>query len=126
MQDLKEYIATIENDENKEKFSELIRTIQAEFPQLQLIFKWNQPIFSYKGTFIISFNKTKKHIAVSPEVAGMKKFFKKIEDCGYEQRKSTFTIKWEEPVNYPLLYEIIRFNLDEKKDYPTFWRKAKG
>ncbi|MDN6639172.1 MAG: DUF1801 domain-containing protein [Tetragenococcus sp.] len=126
MTTLQDYIASIEKDEHKEKFSELMDTIQAKFPQLQLVFKWNEPMYTYNGTFIISFNKTKTHITVSPEVAGIKEFSDKIAACGYEQGKSTFHIKWEEAIHYQLLYEIIQFNLDEKQNYPTFWRKAKN
>lgn len=111
MKELQEYIATIEKDENKEKFAELIKTIQTKFPQLQLVFKWNEPMFIYKNTFIISFNKTKKHIAVSPEVAANKKFAAQITALGYQQTKGTFRIKWTESINYQLLYHIIQFNL---------------
>lgn len=124
MTTLQEYIATIDQEEHKKKFSELMDSVQAKFPQLQLVFKWNEPMYTYNETFIISFNKTKKHITVSPEVAGIKEFSDRITACGYGQGKSTFRIKWEESINYQLLYEIIQFNLDEKRNYPTFWRKA--
>ncbi|GMA09090.1 hypothetical protein GCM10025886_22410 [Tetragenococcus halophilus subsp. flandriensis] len=124
MQNLEDYIASIEKKEHQEKFTTLTNAVYSKFPQLQLVFKWNEPMFVYKETFIISFIKTKKHITVSPEVAGIKQFFDRITACGYSMGKSTFRIKWEEAIDYPLLYDIIQFNLDEKQDYPTFWRKA--
>jgi len=124
MQNLEDYIASIEKKEHQEKFTTLTNAVYSNFPQLQLVFKWNEPVFVYQETFIISFIKTKKHITVSPEVAGIKQFFDRITACGYPMGKSTFRIKWDETIDYQLLYDIIQFNLDEKQDYPTFWRKA--
>jgi len=126
MQDLQEYIATIEKDEHRIKFTELIKNIQEQFFQLQLVFKWNQPMFICKGTFIISFNKSQKHISVSPEVAAIKKFSEEITASGYQQTKGTFRIRWQDTISYPLLFRIVSFNLNEKKNYSTFWRKTSG
>lgn len=124
MQNLEDYIASIENKEHQEKFTTLINAVYSKFPQLQLVFKWNEPMFVYKETFIISFSKTKKHITVSPEIAGIKQFFDRITACGYPMGKGTFRIEWDKAIDYQLLYDIIQFNLNEKQDYPTFWRKA--
>ncbi|MES9744210.1 iron chaperone, partial [Priestia megaterium] len=43
--------------------------------------------------------------------------------AGYSATKGLFRILWTEPVNYELLKKIIEFNMLDKKDCSTFWRK---
>lgn len=125
METIEEYLASIDGEAEQKKFSELYEWSIATFPQLELRFGWSQPMFTHHGTFIITFKKTKKHITVSPEVAGIKQFEAKIEAAGYAHTGNTFRIGWEQATDYRLLEEMIQFNLDEKAEYTAFWRKAK-
>ncbi|QCB29217.1 hypothetical protein CENDO_09815 [Corynebacterium endometrii] len=34
-----------------------------------------------------------------------------------------FLLPWDKPVPYDLLQEIIEFNIADKKEVTTFWRK---
>lgn len=75
---------------------------------------------SNHGTFIIGFSTAKHHLSVSPEQAGMAHFTDEIEQAGYSSTKGLFRIKWNEPINYKLLKDIIEFNIQDKADYTNF------
>ncbi|MGM0123264.1 hypothetical protein IGI37_000630 [Enterococcus sp. AZ194] len=124
MKVFEEYLNKFEEQKQLQRMTEVLTWVSETFPELGQRIAWNEPMFTNHGTFIIGFSASKKHMAVSPEVAGITHFAQKIEEAGYAHTKNIFRIKWEEPVNYPLLKEIIEFNLLEKADYTDFWRKA--
>lgn len=124
METFQDYLDTIEEPAHKEKLTEILDWIKQEFPDLNTRIAWNQPMFTHHETFIIGFSTAKKHIAVAPEHAGIMKFAEKIEAAGYTYTSQLFRIQWNQPVNYTLLKEIITFNMEEKAEYTSFWRKA--
>lgn len=65
----------------------------------------------------------KQHLSVAPEEFGMEHFADGIAQAGYSATKGLFRIKWKEPVNYELLGEMIEFNMIDKAECTTFWRK---
>jgi len=75
------------------------------------------------GTFIISFSTAKNHISVAPEEKTMTHFSNEIAQAGYSATKGLFRIPWNEPVKYELIEKIIEFNIKDKEDCSTFWRK---
>lgn len=66
---------------------------------------------------------SKQHMAVAPEGVGIDHFFNEIEQAGYDSTKGLMRIRWEKPVDYPLLDKIIEFNILDKAECTTFWRK---
>lgn len=117
------FLAKIENDAHRERMEEILHWILETFPNLKLEHKWNQPMFTNEGTFIIAFSVSKNHISVAPEFYTMDKFRNAVEEAGYTHSKMLFRIPFKEEVNYPLLKEIIEFNIEDKQGYETFWRK---
>lgn len=122
MQVFAEYLAQIENENNRARMKEVLNWVKAEFPDLEAKIAWNQPMFTDHGTFIIGFSIAKLHMAISPERQGMEHFSTAIAEAGYKQSKMLFRIKWDEPVNYGLLNKIIQFTRLDKADCKTFWR----
>lgn len=120
METFADYVATLEDEKKQEKLSLIGDWISEKFPQLSIRFGWGQPMFTDHGTFIIAFSKAKKHLTVSPEVAGMQRFMKEIENNGYAHTDNTFRIGWQQPVDYELLRAIIQFNIEDKADYNAF------
>lgn len=116
-----ELLAPLE-EEKREKIQSLFTWIHEEFPQLEPIIKWNQPMFTDHGTYIVGFSFSKKHVSVSPEVKPMLVFAEKIANAGYDQTKNIFRINWDQSIDYDLLKEIIASNIQEKKAYTKFWR----
>ena len=122
MNEFDDYLLGIDNPDNLSKMKDLLQWVATEFPSLKREIKWKQPMFINHGTFIIAFSYASKHISVAPEQAGMERFKEDIKKSGYAQSKMLFRIKWTDEVDYDLLRRVIGFNIDDKKDFTTFWR----
>lgn len=123
METFEEYLATIDTPEHKERMEHIFNWIKETFPQLEQRIAWNQPMFTDHGTFIIGFSTAKKHMSVSPERAGMIHFEDMLEQGGYDFTKQLVRFKWSEPVDFSLLERMIAFNIEDKADCSSFWRK---
>lgn len=118
-----EYLAHIDNPEHRERTEEVLAWVTKKFPQLMPKMAWNQPMFTDHGTFIIGFSIAKHHLAVAPERVVIQHFSDEIVQAGYDQTKELVRIRWERPVDFSLLENMIEFNMMDKADCTTFWRK---
>lgn len=123
MKVFEEYLANIDNPQHYARMVEVLNWVNKMFPNLTPKIAWNQPMFTDHGTFIIGFSVSKHHIAVAPEVAGINHFINEIVQAGYDQTKGLFRIPLNSPVDYTLLEKMIEFNILDKADCSTFWRK---
>ncbi len=123
MEVFEEYISQIENAENRDRTREVLNWVTEKFPNLAHRIAWNQPMFTDHGTFIIGFSVSKHHLAVAPEKAGILRFSGEIVEAGYEHTKEIIRFPWDRPFDYHLLERIITFNILDKVDCATFWRK---
>ena len=117
------FLDSIGEQDKRERMASILSNIKSKYPKLKEEIKWNQPMFTDHGTFIIGFSIAKAHIAVAPEAAVIRVFEKEFEEAGYSYTKELFRIKWTDKVNYNLLYKIVAYNIEDKKDITTFWRK---
>lgn len=117
------YLETIENSSKRKKLEEILYWVLERFPQLAPRVAWNQPMFTDHGTFIIGFSVAKHHLAVAPERKTLTEFSKRLQAAGYSHSKELFRIKWDAPTDFPLLEKIIAYNILDKADCKTFWRK---
>ena len=117
-----DFLDKIEEPEKRKRVEEIFNHIREKYPQLKEEIKWNQPMFTDHGTFIIGFSLSKGHMAVAPEGVVVKMFENDIKEAGYTYTKELFRIKWTQKVNYDLLDKIIEYNIEEKKDMTKFWR----
>ncbi len=118
-----EYLAQIENPQHRARLEEILQLVRRTFPRLEPRFAWNQPMFTDHGTFIIAFSVAAHHIAFALEAAGLQQFLTEIDQAGYSHGAKFIRIRWEQPVDYALLQRMIEFNIQEKSDCKTFWRK---
>jgi len=123
MEAFAEYLAQIDNPEHRARTEEVLSWVPKTFPNLTPVIKWNQPMFTDHGTYIIGFSLSKKHLAVAPENAGIIHFSDDIVQAGYDYTKQLIRIPWESPVDFSLLEKMIAFNILDKADCSTFWRK---
>ncbi|ADY55672.1 Domain of unknown function DUF1801 [Syntrophobotulus glycolicus DSM 8271] len=117
------YLSDIDNPQHRDRIGEVLNWVTAKYPNLSPKIGWNQPMFTDHGTFIIGFSAARKHFAVAPETAGITRFSDEIIEAGYDHTKGLIRIPWDSPVDYPLLEKIIEFNIQDKADCETFWRK---
>ncbi|WP_078382498.1 iron chaperone [Sutcliffiella halmapala] len=118
-----EYLEGIENPQHRARMEEIFNWVTQKFPNLKPKIAWNQPMFTDHDTFIIGFSVAKKHMSVSPEQAGMNYFSAEIEQAGHDHTKEIIRFKWDSPVDFSLLEKMIEFNIMDKADCTTFWRK---
>nr|WP_318540035.1 iron chaperone [Terribacillus saccharophilus] len=118
-----DYLATIDNPQHRERTEEVLNWVAEKYPNLEPKIAWNQPMFTDHGTYIIGFSVAKQHMAVAPEKAGIDRFSEEIVRAGYEHTKQLVRIRWDGPVDFSLLERMIEFNIMDKADLSTFWRK---
>lgn len=117
------YIQDIQDEEQRKRMREVLTWVAETFPQLSAKVAWKQPMFTDHETFIIGFSMSKQHISVAPEHKTIEVFSSHIKEAGYVLTSQLFRIKWKDTINYDLLHEIIMFNIHDKGDCTTFWRK---
>ncbi|MBK5444453.1 MULTISPECIES: iron chaperone [unclassified Peribacillus] len=118
-----EYLASIDNPQHRDRTEEVLVWVTKKFPNLMPKIAWNQPMFTDHGTFIIGFSVAKHHLAVAPERAGIIHFSDEIVQAGHDHTKQLVRIQWDSPVDFSLLEKMIEFNILDKTDCSTFWRK---
>lgn len=121
---IQEYLLKMDSDKHRETFDRLLTHIARSFPQLEPRIAWNTPMFTDHGTFILGLSHAKGHIAISPEAAGMRQFADDIAKAGYSSGKMLFRIRWDQEIDFDLIDRLIVFNIADKKDCSTFWRKV--
>ncbi|KRF07206.1 iron chaperone [Paenibacillus sp. Soil766] len=118
-----EFLGRIDNPQHRDRTEEVLTWVAEKFPNLEPKIAWNQPMFTDHGTFIIGFSVAKPHLAIAPEKVGILRFADDIVQAGYDHTKELVRIKWSSPVDYSLLEKMIEFNVADKADCSTFWRK---
>ncbi|GAB6988749.1 iron chaperone [Paenibacillus pini] len=117
------YLANIDNAQHRARTEEVLSWVAAKFPHLMSKIAWNQPMFTDHGTFIIGFSVAKHHLAIAPEMVVINEFSDQIVEAGYSHSKQLVRIPWNGPVDFSLLEKMIEFNIVEKANCSTFWRK---
>lgn len=119
---IQRFFDSIDELEKRERMEDILNHIKEKFPQLKEEIKWNQPMFSDHGTFIIGFSIAKGHIAVAPEAKVISLFEKEIKEAGYSHTQGLFRIKWTEQVDLDLIDKMVEYNIEDKIDMKKFWR----
>lgn len=122
MEAFDEFLAGIDDPLHRERTEEVFTWIKNKYPQLKTEVKWNQPMFTDHGTFIIGFSVSKKHLAVAPESVTISFVEDDIVKAGYDYTKLLIRIPWNRPIEYSLLEKMIEFNIWDKANCSTFWR----
>jgi uncharacterized protein YdhG (YjbR/CyaY superfamily) len=115
---------SIENKAQRERTKEVLHWIVTTYPILEPTIKYNQPMFTHHSTYIIGCSVAKHHLAVGPEEKAMAQFSDDIKKCGLSQTKYLFKIEWDKPIPFELLDTVIRYNIEDKVNCSTFWRKS--
>lgn len=122
MESFRIFLESISEPDKRRQMENILKYVSENFPQLKEEIKWNQPMFSDHGTFIIGFSVAKGHISVAPEAVVISQFEKEIEEAGYSHTQELFRIKWTDKVDFNLLYKIVAYNIENKKGMTNFWR----
>ena len=124
MEALEPYLAKLDNPDHRFRMEEVFEWVMRTFPALEPKIAWNQPMFTDHGTFIIGFSSAKHHMSVAPERAGMVHVADDLARGGHDHTDLLVRFKWSQPIDYELLEKMIAFNIQDKAECTTFWRKA--
>lgn len=122
MKQFQTFIDSLPNELIRARFQEVLGFINREYPHLEPVIKWNQPMFLDHGSFIIGFSSAKNYMSISLEKPTQDFFLEKIEAAGYKHTNNLFQITWKENVRYDLLKEMIDKNIKDKENVTSFWR----
>lgn len=122
MEEFADYLAGIANPQHRARTEEVLTWVAEKFPNLKPKLAWNQPMFTDHDTYIIGFSVSKQHLAIAPERVGIDRFLDDIVQAGYDHTKELVRIKWDSPIDFTLLENMIEFNILDKADCTTFWR----
>lgn len=125
-EDIREFFAqwleAIQHPEHRERAAQVLEWVRGEFPQLGFRFAWRQPMFTDHGTFIIGFSAAREHLAFSPEGAGVEHFKQLFAQAGLSHGTRLVRMRWDKPVPWDVLREVINFNISDKAGITSFWR----
>ncbi|OBA05046.1 hypothetical protein A9D36_03385 [Bacillus subtilis] len=107
-------LAGIDDPFHRERTEEVLAWVKNKYPNLNPEMKWNQPMFTDQGTFIIGFSVSKKHLAAAPESVAITHAEVDIVKAGYDYTKELIRIPWK---------KMIEVNIRDKANCSTFWRK---
>ena len=119
---LDEFLATISDDDNRERMVDVVVWMGLTDPELELRIAWNQPMFTHHGTYIIGFSAASKHMAMAPERATMIRLEPVMRERGTDFCTMFARQPWDKPFDYELLDAFIQHQLEEKRDITSFWR----
>lgn len=125
MERILEYIQRIDDPDNRLIFGDFINWLTTDFPELKPEYKWNQPMFTHHGTFIIGFSVATKHFTVAPEMRTFEHFLPQIKDLKLKHGKKTFQLQFGQDIPYDLLRALINYTLADKQNVTSFWDKRK-
>ena len=117
-----EFLDAVDTPAQRAKVQEILDFVAETWPDMELVVKWNQPMFLHHGTFIIGFSVFPKNVAVGLEPVVMERLQRDIEKAGYTTTRRLFRISWDDPVDYALLTRIIELQIAEKADVSGLWR----
>ncbi|WP_430606525.1 hypothetical protein IGJ55_002352 [Enterococcus sp. AZ170] len=123
MKDLNEFFSSTSKPEHRFRLEDLFEWTKQNYPQFNVVIKWNQPMFTDHDTFIIAYSSSKKHLSVAPETVAISAFKEAIEKAGYQHTENIIKITWAQAIDFELLKKIIDYNVQEKIAYTKFWRE---
>ena len=118
---INEFLEKIENEKLSNKIKAILEWIKNNYPDFKHEYKWNQPMITSNGTYIMGFSISKKHIGVGLEAVVMDHFKGLLDDKLIEHGKMIFRIKEDDVIDFYLLKQIIDYVVILKKDVKTFW-----
>ncbi len=119
---VEEFLDGMAAPEQRTKLERLLDWVSGTWPELELVIKWNQPMFTHHGTYIIGFSTFPKNLAVGPEAPLIDRMRADIEAAGYTTTQRLFRIGWSDPIDYALLTRVIETQISEKATVTGLWR----
>lgn len=106
---LDDYLQSHEEDKRK-KVKEIFRVIQKEFPKLEFVIAWNQPMLKFGSSYVFGLSVAKNHLTLAPFNPQVLEALK-ADLKTYEVNKKTFKVPIDWKVDKALLTKLIKKTL---------------
>lgn len=103
---LDDYLKAHDEDKRK-KVKEIFRVIQKEFPKLEFVIAWNQPMLKLGTSYVFGLSVAKNHLTLAPFNHAVLKEIK-VDLKEYEVNKKTFKVPIDWKVDKVLLTKLIK------------------
>lgn len=91
----------------------IFKSIKTQYPQLELVIAWNQPMLRLDTKYIIGVSAAKNHILINPFSSHvLEKIAPKLKE--FKVNKKTFAVANDWKVDTPLLQLLAKTRLAEK------------
>jgi len=121
VEEFRGWLEALGDADRRARLEEVFAWIGERFPQLERVIKWNQPMFTDHGSFVIGFSSSKSRWAFMIEPPGLERFADEIAAAGYSATANLVRVGWEQPADYGLLERMIAFAIEQKAGVTTFW-----
>lgn len=104
---LEEFYDSLPEDQERAT-RRLVEFITREYPELELVLAWNQPMFKFDSRYLIGFMPTKKHInllTISDDA--INHLAKKLKS--YKQGARSIALPFDWDIDQTLIAEVIDF-----------------
>ncbi|MDO4913441.1 MAG: DUF1801 domain-containing protein [Bifidobacteriaceae bacterium] len=108
--------------EHETYVNNILQWVHEEYPDLEPVIKWNQPMYLLNGTFIIGFSVASKHMSIAPEGEITDRFRQELEETGMEPTKKFCRFFYNKEPRLDILKLLIDTNIREKQNCTSFWR----
>jgi uncharacterized protein YdhG (YjbR/CyaY superfamily) len=106
-----EYFKSIDPKQAK-KVREIFKVIKDEFPELELVIAWNQPMLKHGKEYVFGVSVSKNHISIAPWGDVLKTFASKFEKLeGVRVTKKTIAVSNDWEIDKKLLLAMITAQL---------------
>lgn len=106
-----EYFKTV-NPKAAKKAKEIFKTIQAKYPNLELVVAWNQPMLKNEKGYVFGLGVQKSHILINPfSKNALEKHISKAKSLKVNKHTIQVPFDWE--INSSLLNGLVRERLAE-------------
>ncbi len=126
MHEFDAWLDNLKEPGQRETMVPVLGWIAREYPRFERVIKWNQPMFTDHGTFIIGFAASKGRFTFMIEREALKHFAAEVLPAGYTSTENIVRVRWDQDVDYALLRRMIEFKIAEKADTTTFWRPGES
>jgi uncharacterized protein len=108
-----DYIAKLDKTSAK-TVKAILKEIQTEFPKLELVIAWNQPMFKLGKSYVFGLGVLKNHILLNPfSEAALAKVMPRLKK--YEINKHTIRVPLDWQIDSKLLIAVMKARLSELK-----------
>lgn len=116
------YFEQIENRVYRESIVNLYEYLIALDPSLSKLYAWNTPMIKSNEAFNCGLSVAKNHFTIAFDIETLEFFKERIIKNNYQLKVKTFSIKYNQDIDFELLREMVLFSIELRRTAKGFWQ----